>query len=205
MKKFLLIACLLLCTVASLGALEIYEFGVASWYGSTEQGNLTANGEIFDNAAFTAAHPSLTFGTIIRVTNVSNKKSAVVRVNDRGPFSEGRIIDLSYAAGESIGMVETGLAPVIIEIISMPDTPETKYARWSDAAKVNIQIGSFGSRLKSEQVLMPFMDLGYTTVIQKSGDYYRCLIVGIPQHQVEEAILVIKKQGIKDFVLRNGD
>jgi len=91
--------------------------GVASFYGDQFNGKKTANGEIFDKNDFTAAHRTLDFNTKVKVTNLSNHKSVVVRVNDRGPFAKGRIIDLSEAAGRSIGLDVTGTATVKLEVV----------------------------------------------------------------------------------------
>jgi len=89
--------------------------GIASWYGREFEGKPTANGEIFNPSLFTAAHPSLPFGTILNITNKQNMKQVTVRVNDRGPFVSSRIIDLSMAAAEALDMINTGTAPVIVE------------------------------------------------------------------------------------------
>jgi rare lipoprotein A len=97
--------------------LEIVDEGVASFYGSQFAGRRTANGEVFDPNAMTAAHPSLPFGSELRVTNAHNGESVVVRVNDRGPFTGGRVIDLSKAAAQEIGMIRSGTAPVVVELI----------------------------------------------------------------------------------------
>jgi rare lipoprotein A len=92
--------------------------GMASFYGAELAGNRTANGERFDPAALTAAHRTLPMGTRLRVTNTSNGKSVIVRINDRGPFAKGRIIDVSRAAAEKISMVRSGTARVTLERIS---------------------------------------------------------------------------------------
>jgi len=89
--------------------------GIASWYGKEFEGRPTANGEIFNPSLFTAAHPSLPFGTILTITNKQNMKQVTIRVNDRGPFVSSRIIDLSMAAAEALDMINTGTAPVIVE------------------------------------------------------------------------------------------
>jgi rare lipoprotein A len=94
--------------------------GLASWYGSEQQGRLTASGERFDPSQFTAAHRHLPFGTIVRVTNRSNGLSVEVRINDRGPFGDGdRIIDVSSAAADVLQMKGAGLIPVEIEVIHL--------------------------------------------------------------------------------------
>ncbi len=90
--------------------------GIGSWYGDLFDGHATASGEIFDQSAMTACHPTLPFGTLVRVINLRNRRSVVVRINDRGVRPD-RIIDLSSAAAEKIGMLETGLAPVKLEVL----------------------------------------------------------------------------------------
>jgi len=94
-----------------------YQIGLASYYGRRFHGRRTANGERFDMYDFTAAHRALPLGSVIRVTNVSNGRSVRVRVNDRGPYIRGRVLDLSYAAAYRLGMVRSGLARVQIEIV----------------------------------------------------------------------------------------
>jgi len=91
--------------------------GVASWYGKGFHNRQTASGVRFNTHAMMAAHRTLPFGTKVRVTNLKNAKSCVVEITDRGPFAKGRIIDLSYAAAEEIGMTETGVANVEIEVV----------------------------------------------------------------------------------------
>jgi rare lipoprotein A len=93
--------------------------GIASWYGHVLNGHHTASGERFDMDAMTAAHKTLPFGTLLRVINLKTHKSVVVRVNDRGILSEDRIIDLSYAAAEQLGIIKTGIAPVKLEVLAL--------------------------------------------------------------------------------------
>jgi len=92
--------------------------GLASWYGPGFHGAQTASGEYFNQNDLTAAHRTLPFGTKVRVTNVYNGRSVVVRINDRGPFSGGRVIDLSAAAAQALGIINSGVAPVQIEVLS---------------------------------------------------------------------------------------
>ena len=94
------------------------ETGVASWYGAKHHGKRTASGELFDQSKFTAAHPTLPWGSIVKVTNLANGKSVEVRITDRGPYGKGRIIDLSRAAAKVLGMLGTGVAQVKIERLS---------------------------------------------------------------------------------------
>lgn len=98
---------------------EVYS-GKASYYADKFHGRRTASGEIYDKSKMTAAHRSLPFGTIVEVTNLSNNRSVTVRINDRGPFVSGRIIDLSRTAAEEIGMIRQGVVDVEIRIISTP-------------------------------------------------------------------------------------
>src|SRR5229473_3325575 len=91
---------------------KAYQVGTASWYGEQFQGKQTASGEPFDMRDFTAAHPSLKLGTYVKVTNLRNGKAVVVRINDRGPVIDGRIIDLSYNAARALGFKERGLQTV---------------------------------------------------------------------------------------------
>ena len=92
--------------------------GIASWYGKKFHGHLTSNGEIYDMYAMSAAHKNLPLPSYLKVTNLANNKSVIVRVNDRGPFHQSRIVDLSYSAAYKIGMLETGTAKVKITAIT---------------------------------------------------------------------------------------
>ncbi|MFN3786489.1 MAG: septal ring lytic transglycosylase RlpA family protein, partial [Thiothrix sp.] len=92
-------------------------YGKASYYGEQYQGLTTASGEIYDQYAMTAAHPDLPFGTQIRVTNLQNGRSVVVRVNDRGPFKPGRVVDVSQAAAAQLGLILHGSADVQVEVL----------------------------------------------------------------------------------------
>jgi rare lipoprotein A len=93
------------------------ETGVASYYADKYHGKQTASGEIFDMHALTAAHPTYKFGTRVKVTHLANNRSVTVRINDRGPFMKGRVIDLSLAAAKELQMVKSGIAQVKLEIV----------------------------------------------------------------------------------------
>jgi rare lipoprotein A len=114
------------------------ETGVASWYGQEFHGRLTSSREVYDMNDMTAAHRSLPFGTYLMVTNLDNDRSAVVRVNDRGPFVRGRVIDLSYAAARVLGIVGPGTARVRLETLRGFKAPEDPRR-----ASVWIQVGAF--------------------------------------------------------------
>lgn len=108
-------------------AIELLEYVdrgkmVASWYGPRFHGRKTANGEIFDQEAFTAAHKKFRFGTLLRLTNPNNEKSIIVRINDRGPYIKGRELDLSKAAADELGILERGVAKLDIEQVTLKGT-----------------------------------------------------------------------------------
>jgi rare lipoprotein A len=112
----------LVCLVAmpAMGAESVKQkqVGRASWYGGPQHGQRTANGERFDGTELTAAHPTLPMNSLVRVTNLGNGRSVVVRVNDRGPHTRGRVIDVSQRAAEMLGMKRRGVATVKIEEIT---------------------------------------------------------------------------------------
>jgi rare lipoprotein A len=97
---------------------KLPQTGGASWYGAQHQGERTASGEIFDQGLFTAAHRTLPFGSKIKVTNLANGKSVEVKINDRGPFAEDRIIDVSQAAAKALEMLQSGKTTVRLELSS---------------------------------------------------------------------------------------
>lgn len=110
-----LLALLLAIGTLSTGALAAHAMrGLAAYYG---EGHATASGERFDKRAFTAAHRTLPFGTLVRVTRTDNGRSVVVRINDRGPYGGGRVIDVSVSAAEALGMIGRGTAPVKLEVV----------------------------------------------------------------------------------------
>jgi len=100
---------------------DIYQVGIASWYGGKFNGRRTSNGEIYDMYKLTAAHKELKFNTIVEVENLKNRKKVIVRINDRGPFVKNRIIDLSYKAAISLEIDDAGTAPVALRIVDLLD------------------------------------------------------------------------------------
>ncbi len=139
------------------------ERGVASWYGKKFHGNLTSNREIYNMYAMTAAHKSLPLPTYVRVRNLSNGRTIVVRVNDRGPFVDNRIIDLSYAAATKLDMVGPGTALVEVEAITFdakagvraqaPAAASTVEPIAATPGEVYAQVGAFGSRDNADRRL----------------------------------------------------
>jgi rare lipoprotein A len=111
---------MLLATLLAASALHLKadQVGVASWYGPRFHGRRAASGEIFNQHRFTAAHRHLPFGTQVKVTNLDNGKSVIVRINDRGPYVKGRIIDLSRAAARELEMTKDGTVRISLEVLS---------------------------------------------------------------------------------------
>jgi rare lipoprotein A len=123
--------------------------GIASWYGGRDgfEGKPTASGEIYDSSQLTAAHRELPFGTIVEVTNLQNEKSVRVRINDRGPFIHGRIVDLSRAAAEQIGLLGPGVGEVRLTIVATAAAKPEE----SPSGVWMVQVGSFANRSRAER------------------------------------------------------
>ncbi|MDY6950956.1 MAG: septal ring lytic transglycosylase RlpA family protein [Thermodesulfobacteriota bacterium] len=160
------------------------ERGTASWYGKDFHGRKTSNGEVYDMYAMTGAHKTLPFGTYVRVDNLENGKKVDVRINDRGPFVRGRIIDLSYRAAKEIGLVGPGTAPVKIMALGIPEetrvhgkvkrtlVPGNYYA-----GNFAVQVGAFRDRTNALRVREKVAEIhkdAYITVYEsREGKYYR--------------------------------
>jgi rare lipoprotein A len=119
------------------------ETGIASWYGHPYHGRHAANGEIYDMEQMTAAHRTLPFDTMVRVVNLNNEQTVEVRITDRGPFIDGRIIDLSHAAARAISMIGPGTVPVRMEIIRLPQPRGGIYA---------VQVGAYRDRASADRI-----------------------------------------------------
>jgi len=127
--------------------------GVASWYGRKFHGRKTSNGETYDMFAMTAAHTTLPIPTYVRVTRVSNGKSVIVRVNDRGPFLHDRVIDLSYAAAHRLGMVTAGSAEVVVERITPAEIRAGTWANTSFASTAPSSVNASAQAQAPAQVM----------------------------------------------------
>ena len=125
--------------------------GIASWYGKKFHGQKTSNGEIYDMFAMTAAHPTLALPSYVRVTSLGSGKSVIVRVNDRGPFHAGRVIDLSYTAAYKLGLVNGGSGQVEVEAILPGDATGTAYAQVAPPAAESDEIARLAKQMESEQ------------------------------------------------------
>ena len=137
------------------------EEGNASWYGIPFNGRRSSNGEIYDMYKMTAAHRTYPFDTVVRVTNLSNGKSAVVRITDRGPFVENRVIDLSFAAAQEIESIGPGVVRVRLEVISGAPDPTGGY--------FTVQVGAFRERANAER-LRERLNAAYSPIFIQSFD-----------------------------------
>lgn len=149
--------------------------GIASWYGEKFHGNPTASGEIYDMYELTAAHRTLPLGTSVMVTNLENYRSVGVRINDRGPFVKGRIIDLSYGAARAIGMVEKGTARVEVVAFDMTEAPRDEVPVYT------VQVGAFSNRENAERLLKQVQKVSgeaYMTILKINGESYYRVRVG---------------------------
>lgn len=195
------------------------ETGTASWYGTKFHGKTTANGERYDMYAMSAAHKTLPMPTMVRVTNLKNNRSVIVRVNDRGPFVKSRVIDLSYAAAKTLGYDNAGTAPVRVEvlgrqttgssrIVTRPPTqrpvlqrpktvPATATAR---EGGMYIQLGAFSSHHNATQ-LKDSLKGSYPSVriYAKNGGYSEIYRVRIGPYndvkRIENSVLSLQEQG----------
>jgi rare lipoprotein A len=150
------------------------ERGIASWYGNKFHGYMTSSLEPYDMYAFSAAHKTLPLPTYARVTNLDNGKSVVVRINDRGPFHENRLIDLSYAAAVRIGVWPKGTGLVEVRAIDPehPDVQPTALPRTvtAQASRIYLQLGAFGDRANAERVAGTARRSGIVDVDIQSSD-----------------------------------
>jgi rare lipoprotein A len=175
-----------------------FDRGIASWYGPGFHGRRTANGETYNQEELTAAHRSLPFNTLVRVENVHNGKSVVVRINDRGPYVGNRIIDLSHKAARQLAMVGTGTADVRLTIIN----PDPEYDRQEYLQeRFTLQVGSFS---RPDHANLIASDLAGSRVSEaKVHDriYYR-VYYGLyaTRREAEDALMSILKKGHSGFV-----
>ncbi|HON89058.1 MAG TPA: septal ring lytic transglycosylase RlpA family protein [Spirochaetia bacterium] len=207
-------------TVNKDGSIQQYQFlyfetGTASWYGAEFHGRKTANGELFDKNSFTAAHKTLPFGTIVLVRNLANDREVIVRINDRGPFVKGRIIDLSEAGARELGMLGTGTAQVVLYIMQpMPSTTLNQVDTGGKTAKTQnetltaqalqlykVQIGSFSQEANARAFLNTLLQAGLKPVIEvvlvNGKTYYRVTVT------VTESDLALTLRKLADLGVSN--
>ncbi|GAC1633310.1 MAG: hypothetical protein NVS9B14_07850 [Candidatus Acidiferrum sp.] len=175
------------------------EEGNASWYGPPFHGRKASNGEVYDMNKLTAAHRTLPFDSIVRVTNLNNGKSTTVRITDRGPFVDNRIIDLSKAAAQEIESIGPGVVPVRIEVLSGPDPA---------AGFFTVQIGAFkdkgnADRLK-ERLGLTYSPIFIQQVTLEDGNFYRVRVGRVSGENEAQKLgdELRAKEGVKPMVLR---
>lgn len=163
--------------VPLLNADGFREEGLASWYGAEEHGGPTSNGEVFDMYKPTAAHKTLPLGCYIRVTSRANGKSTIVRVNDRGPFMPGRIVDLSYRSAQDLDIVGLGVAPVMIEVVPSGSVTADRVIAPDGGAVYTLQVAAFTdratARLVSERLEKELAYAAVREVETERGRFYR--------------------------------
>jgi len=177
------------------------EQGIASWYGVPFHGRRAANGEVYDMNQPTAAHRTLPFGSMVRVTNLDNGRQTEVRVTDRGPFVQGRIIDLSFAAARSVDMVGAGIARVRLELLSSGRA-------LAGAGNFTVQVGAFTQRDNAERLRQQLMARYDPVFIQDydapNGYFYRVRVGRVPSQQGAErlAAQLASRERVRTFVVR---
>ena len=215
MKKSLLFFTLAFCFLAggafAANSVTLYKnSAVASYYADKYHGRKTSNGETFNMYDMTAAHKTLPFNTKVKVTNLSNGKSVIVRINDRGPFVKGREIDLSKGAAVKIGMIKSGTAKVSLEIVggdNVTQNQEVSQGQSFDASgydRWNIQLGAFSSKknasiFAADAQAAGIKNLAYQTT--KSG-VVRVIIKDLPTEKVQPTLNALEKKGFKDYLVR---
>jgi peptidoglycan lytic transglycosylase len=195
---------LLLITLTQISAIER---GEASWYGGKFQGRQTANGEKFDTNMLTAAHKTLPFNTIVEVKNLENDKIVHVRINDRGPFVVGRIIDLSRAAASKLDMVGAGHVRVEVRIIDDPSELTNNADHNIDTGLLQhdwiIQIASFSNKEYAEKVLQKLKSNSFNPEIEMtSTGYTRILLKNISNSELETTKTKLTELGFTGVLLR---
>jgi rare lipoprotein A len=167
--------------------------GFASWYGGKFHGERTASGEVFDTNLLTAAHRTFPFGTLVKVTNLATDKSVIVRINDRGPFVQDRIIDLSKAAADAIGLTPMGVARVRLQVVQ-----EVKPATF-----LTLQVASFSNPTNALRVKNRLTEAGLSPSIEKTeAGIHRVVLEHIPAEKIEETKARLAELGFPPPILR---
>jgi rare lipoprotein A len=186
-----------------LGTADGYlERGVASWYGPGFHAEKTSNGEPYDMYGMTAAHKTLPLPAFVRVTNLRNGRSVVVRVNDRGPFKDGRIIDLSYTAAAKLDMLKDGTA--LVEVQALTQSGDARAAAPAPASRLYVQAGAFGEEGNAARLVARLKGQGYDTAFVRQDavngrSLFRVRIGPIPTvDEFDRAVAQLKKLGLND-------
>ncbi|WP_455211724.1 septal ring lytic transglycosylase RlpA family protein [Kaarinaea lacus] len=180
--------------------------GTASWYGTKFHGRRTSSGEIYDMYAMSAAHKSLPLPTYVKVTNLENQKSAIVKVNDRGPFHDDRLIDLSYAAAVKLGIAGNGTAPVEVKAIELEANTAQPTPATSVAVGHFVQVGAFTDRGNAERLQQRIsLHIPFPVSISNADNTYYRVRVGpfSDRQQVEAAESRLSDLGINNTLILN--
>ena len=174
------------------------QIGVASWYGGDFHGKKTSSGEVYNMYGMTAAHRTLPLGTYVIVKNLENNKSVELKVNDRGPFIKGRIIDLSYAAAKELDMVDSGIAMVRVEVTKRPEVTALLYT---------IQVGSFKEKRNAlslkHELDKKYKGIYVVAAIDSETEYYRVRLGNFNSREsAEETAQRLIKDGYNVFTTR---
>jgi rare lipoprotein A len=177
------------------------ERGSASWYGPGFDGRRTASGEVYDMWGLTAAHKRLPFGTVVEVTNRHNGRRVEVRINDRGPFVRGRIIDLSRAAAEAIDMVGPGTAPVTVRVLARA-TPAVTVDRPSRPRRWIVQVGAFRDGTEAGRFADELRDRGHGPVTVTHDALWHRVLLGPfdKEGRAEDRARRLRHDGYSAFV-----
>ena len=192
---------LLLIFLSCLAIAE--ETGLASFYAGKFQGRLTANGEVFDTNKLTAAHKTLPFNTIVKVTNLESGDSVLVRINDRGPFVEGRVIDLSRAAAKVINIVGQGIGSVRLDIVRTGDGATYHNTGIDNYGFTTIQVASYRELDNAERTRKILENAGFIVRFEVVGSgFTRVLIPSVKRENVLEAKAELQALGYFNVLLR---
>ena len=187
---------------------DLLQKGLASWYGEKYHGRKTSNGEIYNMNAFTAAHKTLPFNTVVRVENQDNGRQTWVRINDRGPFIKDRIIDLSKAAAKEIGVDISGIAPVKLYLAEheMSFSPKPEKPRERTPSYWTIQVGSFSEFFRARNLVSRFEECGHKVRIEKFDTMFRVRIGSFTKKEdAERARQQLDLTGLDAWILEDAD
>jgi len=179
---------------------SVIQEGMASWYGPKFHGKRTANGEIYEMDALTAAHRTLPFNTVVRVTNKTNGKTVDVRINDRGPYIGDRIIDLSRGAARAIGMIDAGLGTVTLQLLETGDRQVTR-ANASSRENFTVQLASFDSHNQAARKAGLVAGAEVVPVEIDRATFYRVYYGNYARPEdAEQELRQLRRQGYNGFV-----
>jgi rare lipoprotein A len=178
--------------------------GIASWYGKDFHGKRTSNGEIYDMYAMTAAHKTLPLGTLVRVKNLENQREIDLRINDRGPFVRGRIIDLSYNAAKHLDIVRRGTAPVEVVALGVQSSRGSKKGTTAPASyysgNFTVQVGSFKDRQNAERLKRQLQKkYGHTRIVPFSNGRETYFRVWVGKYRS-----LSKTEAVEQDLIQNG-